>query len=98
KLELKATAVFRQSFERPNISYSNFLVESKPNKIIDILQKVGGTGIVYCNNRRQTTKIADILLATGIAADYYHAGLTQDIREQKQEAWISNKIRVMVCT
>jgi ATP-dependent DNA helicase RecQ len=98
KLELKATAVFRQSFERPNISYSNFLVESKPNKIIDILQKVGGTGIVYCNNRRQTKKIADILLATGIAADYYHAGLTQEIREQKQQAWISNKIRVMVCT
>jgi ATP-dependent DNA helicase RecQ len=98
KLDLKSTAVFRQSFERPNISYSNFLVESKPNKIIDILQKVGGTGIVYCNNRRQTKKIAETLLAIGITADYYHAGLAQDIREQKQEAWITDKIRVMVCT
>lgn len=98
KLELKETAVFRQSFERPNISYSAFLVESKPNKIIDILQKVGGSSIVYCNNRRQTKKIAETLLATGIVADYYHAGLAQDIREQKQKAWVSNKIRVMVCT
>lgn len=98
KLELQATAVFRQSFERPNISYSNFLVESKPNKIIDILQKVGGTSIVYCNNRRQTKKVAETLLAIGITADYYHAGLAQDIREQKQQAWIDGKIRVMVCT
>lgn len=98
KLELKKTAVFRQSFERPNLSYSVFPVESKLNKIIDILQKVPGSSIVYCNNRRQTKKVAEALLLQGIAADYYHAGLTQPVREMKQQAWIQNKVRTMVCT
>ncbi|MBH2004192.1 MAG: RecQ family ATP-dependent DNA helicase [Sphingobacteriia bacterium] len=98
KLELKKTAVFRQSFERPNLSYSNFQVASKLNKILDILNKVPGSSIVYCNNRKQTKKIAEALLLQGIAADYYHAGLAQPVREMKQQAWIQNKIRTMVCT
>jgi len=98
KLALKQTAVFRQSFERPNLSYSNFLVDSKINKILDILHKVAGSSIVYCNNRRQTKKVAEALALQGIAADFYHAGLTQPIREMKQQAWLQNKIRTMVCT
>ncbi len=98
KLALKQTAVFRQSFERPNLSYSNFLVESKINKIVDILHKVNGSSIVYCNNRRQTKKVSEALALQGIAADFYHAGLMQPIREMKQQAWQQNKIRTMVCT
>ena len=98
KLQLKQTAVFRQSFERANLSYSSFLVDSKINKILDILQKVAGSSIVYCNNRKQTKKVAEALAMQGIAADFYHAGLTQPIREMKQQAWLQNKIRTMVCT
>lgn len=98
KLNLQSTAVFRQSFERPNISYSNFLVDSKINKIIRILQKVDGSSIVYCNNRKQTKKIAEALLLQGISADFYHAGLPQELREIKQQNWIQHKCRVMVCT
>jgi ATP-dependent DNA helicase RecQ len=98
KLALKNPKVFRQSFERPNLSYSNFLVDSKINKILDILNKVPGSSIVYCNNRKQTKKIAEALVLQGIAADYYHAGLEQSVREMKQQAWIQNKIRTMVCT
>lgn len=98
QLGLKETAVFRQSFERPNLSYSSFLVESKINKILDILQKVQGSSIIYCNNRKQTKKMAEALILQGIAADFYHAGLGQPIREMKQEAWLNNKIRTMVCT
>jgi len=98
KLELKQTAVFQQSFERPNLSYSVFLVDSKINKIINILQKVTGSSIIYCNNRKQTKKIAELLSLQGIAADFYHAGLSQQVREMKQQAWIQNKVRTMVCT
>lgn len=98
QLGLKETAVFRQSFERPKLSYSTFLVESKINKLLEILQNVPGTSIVYCNNRKQTKKIAEALTIQGIAADFYHAGLSQPIREMKQQAWLQNKIRTMVCT
>jgi ATP-dependent DNA helicase RecQ len=90
--------VFRQSFERKNLSYSNFKVDSKINKIIEILRKVSGTSIVYCKSRKRTKEISELLQLQNISADFYHAGLVQDERNKKQEAWINNKVRVIVCT
>jgi ATP-dependent DNA helicase RecQ len=90
--------VFRQSFERPNLSYSVFKVDSRINKIIEILTKVPGTGIIYCKSRKRTKEICELLQLQNISADYYHAGLLQEERNRKQEAWINNKIRVIVCT
>ena len=98
KLNFTNTKIFRQSFERPNISYSSFLVDSKVNKLIEILQNVSGSSIVYCSSRKQTKELAYLLNLKNIAADYYHAGLTQEIRTLKQQAWINNQSRVMVCT
>ena len=89
---------FRQSFERANLSYSVFKVDSRINKIIEILKNVPGCGIVYCNSRKRTKEIADLIKMHGISADYYHAGLTQEERNSKQEQWIKNKTRVIVCT
>ena len=43
---------FQQSFERPNLSYSVFNVPSKQNKLLEILQNVPGTAIVYCKSRK----------------------------------------------
>lgn len=89
---------FQQSFERPNLSYSVFNAPSKQNKLLEILQNVPGTAIVYCKSRKQTKDIADLLRMNKINADYYHAGLSNDDRNKKQEGWIQNKIRVIVCT
>ncbi len=90
--------VFRQSFERANLSYSVFKVDSKINKLIEVLKKVPGSGIVYCKSRKRTKEISDLLRLQKIAADFYHAGLPQEDRNRKQEEWINNKIRVIVCT
>jgi len=90
--------IFRQSFERANLSYSVFKVDSRINKIIEILRNVPGCGIVYCGSRKRTKEIADLIKMYGLSSDYYHAGLTQDERNSKQENWIQNKIRVIVCT
>lgn len=90
--------VFRQSFERPDLSYSVFHIDSKINKIIEILTKVPGTGIIYCKSRKRTKEISDLLKMHSISSDYYHAGLKQEERNRKQEQWINNKIRVIVCT
>jgi ATP-dependent DNA helicase RecQ len=98
KLAFKQPATFRQSFERPNLSYSVFNVDSKINKIVGILQKVTGSSIVYCKSRRRTKEISDLLNMHGIAADFYHAGLDQEKRSTKQEQWIQNKVRTIVCT
>ena len=98
KLAFKTENIFRRSFERPNLSYSVFTVDSKINKITDILQKVPGSSIVYCKSRRRTKEISDLLNLQGIKADFYHAGLTQEQRSSKQENWIRNTIRTIVCT
>jgi len=90
--------IFRQSFERPNLSYSAFRVESRINKIIEILTKVPGCGIVYCRSRRRTKEISELLQLQNISSDYYHAGLSQEERNRKQEEWIADKTRVIVCT
>ena len=98
KLLFEKQTIFRQSFERPNLSYSVFNVASKINKVEDVLSKVEGTGIVYCRSRRKTKEISDLLNMKGISADFYHAGLPQEERNEKQEAWLKDKTRVIVCT
>jgi ATP-dependent DNA helicase RecQ len=98
KLKFKNQNIFRQSFERPNLSYSVFEVDSKINKIIEILKKVPGSAIVYCKSRKRTKEISELLHLQNISSDYYHAGLAQEDRNRKQEEWIQNKTRVIVCT
>ncbi|MET0461832.1 MAG: ATP-dependent DNA helicase RecQ [Chitinophagaceae bacterium] len=98
KLQLQKPIIFRQSFERPNLSYSVFEVDSKINKTIEILQKIQGSSIIYCRSRKRTKEISDLLQLQGISSDFYHAGLSQEERSRKQEAWIKNAIRVIVCT
>ncbi len=94
----KGWQIFQQSFERPNLSYSVFNVASKQNKLLEILNNVPGTAIVYCKSRKHTKEIADLLLMNKISADYYHAGLSNEARSHKQESWIQNKTRVIACT
>ena len=90
--------VFQQSFERLNLSYSVFNVASKQNKLLEILKNVPGTAIVYCKSRKHTREMADLLRLHQINADYYHAGLSNDERNTKQNDWITNKTRVIVST
>ncbi len=98
KLRFSSPAIFRQSFERPNLSYSVFESDARINKIVEILQKVNGSSIVYCKSRRRTKEISDLLNMHSIRADFYHAGLNQEERNKKQESWIKNNIRTIVCT
>ena len=98
KLKFKNENIFRQSFERSNLSYSVFKIDSKINKLIDVLNSVQGSSIVYCKSRRLTNQIAQLISLQHISADFYHAGLSQEERNKKQEAWISNETRVIVCT
>lgn len=99
KLQFGKTAqVFQQSFKRANLSYSVFKTDNKLGKMLDIFKKVAGTGIVYVRSRRKTKDIAEFLSNNGIKADFYHAGLDPKTRSRKQDEWIKNKTRVMVCT
>ena len=94
----KAQKRFQQSFARPNLSYSVFEPPSKQTKLLEVLQSVKGTAIVYCKSRRQTQQVSDLLKLNKINAEYYHAGLNNEQRNDRQENWINNKTRVIVAT
>lgn len=98
KLKFSGRHIFHQSFERPNLSYSAFKCDSKINKLIEILHKVQGCSIVYCRSRKRTKEVTQLLSYQNISSDYYHAGLTQEERNSKQQQWMDNDIRVIVCT
>ena len=89
---------FHQSFERANLSYSIFNAQGKQNKLLEILNNVKGSAIVYCKSRRHTKDIADLLLLNKINASFYHAGLSNEERSKRQQDWINNTTRVMACT
>lgn len=89
---------FVQSFIKPQLSFSVNQVESKINRCIDILSKLSGSAIIYCNSRRQTQQVAQLLGMQQIQVAYYHAGLSHEERSFVQEQWLNNEIRVIVCT
>ena len=90
--------IFRQSFERPNLSYSVIHTTSRIQKIVAVLNKIPGSAIVYCKTRKRTKEISELLNGRDIEADFYHAGLTTEERNRKQQEWIQNRVRVIVCT
>lgn len=98
KLLFKDQQVFKTSFARENLVYVVLKEEAKMNKLLDILKKVQGSGIVYVRNRRKTKEIALFLQQKGISADFYHAGLSSELRSQKQDNWINDKTRIIVST
>lgn len=89
---------FQQSFERSNLSYSIFSPPAKEIKLVEILNNVKGSAIVYCKSRKHTQQVAGLLGMKGINANFYHAGLGAEDRANRQDSWIKNETRVMVCT
>ncbi len=98
KLKFKENNVFRKSFERNNLAYVVLREEAKREKLLEILTKIKGSGIVYAGSRRMTKETAVFLQNKGIRADFYHAGLSMEERSQKQGAWLKNQQRIMVST
>lgn len=90
--------VFQKSFKRDNLTYYVVKEEDKNNRMLRIINRYPGTGIVYVRNRRKTQETAEFLQKNGIAADFYHAGLDSATRDRKQNDWMTDKIRVIVST
>lgn len=89
---------FRKTFARDNLSIVVRKAEDKERRLTDVLRKVGGSAIIYLRSRKSTQEITALLQRQGISAMFYHAGLSFDERVGAQEAWITDKVRVMVAT
>lgn len=98
QLKMNRPAIHRLSFSRPNLSYIVRYADYKEGKLIEILQRVAGCAIVYVRSRRRTREIAQALVREGISADFYHAGLMPQEKEERQNDWKENRTRVIVAT
>jgi ATP-dependent DNA helicase RecQ len=98
KLQFPEEKIFQQSFARANLSYSCLATEDKRGRLVQILNRVPGTAIVYVRSRRLTAEIAGFLKGQNIRAAAYHAGLSHTVRNQVQNDWVQDRVRVMVAT
>jgi len=101
KLTLKTERtfnVFRMSFERTNLTYVVRHTTDKRKELIHILNSVKGTAIVYARSRRRTKEFSEMLNEAGIPATFYHAGLDTTVKDERQQAWQHDQVRVMVST
>jgi ATP-dependent DNA helicase RecQ len=98
KLAFKQPNIIQKSFVRKNLAYVVQEENDQLGRLKKVLEGIKGSGIVYTNSRKQTQTIAAYLNRNGYSADFYHAGLSHQERDEKQQNWITNKIRVIVAT
>ncbi|MCR4852095.1 MAG: RecQ family ATP-dependent DNA helicase [Prevotella sp.] len=90
--------VFSMSFERSNLAYVVRTTDDKLGQLTHILSSVSGSAIVYVRSRRKTKEIADHLNKLGFNALAYHAGLDSVSRDERQQFWHEDHVRIMVAT
>ena len=91
-------AVFRMSFERQNLAYVVRHVIDKDEQMRHILNHIEGSAIIYTRSRQRTKEIATMLSKAGFSATFFHAGLDNVVKDQRQKAWQSDQIRIIVAT
>ena len=98
-LGMTDATIFRSSFNRPNLYY-----ELRPKHNIDhdiirfIKQHEGKSGIIYCLSRKKVEELAELLMANGIKALAYHAGMDAQTRADNQDAFLHERVDVIVAT
>lgn len=101
-LGLTKANIFISSFNRPNLYYEIRPKRKKEQTIKDIVkfihQHKGKSGIIYTLNRKTTEELADMLVANGIKAVAYHAGLDSTTRAQRQDMFLHEDTEVIVAT
>lgn len=97
-LEMPDAAEVVRGFDRPNIVWSVFRTDNKWKKLREVVEGVPGTGIVYVATRRGVERWRTRLNSHDVAAAGYHGGLDAREREERQQAWVRDEVRVMVAT
>ena len=98
-LGMTDATVFRSSFNRSNLYY-----ELRPKHNVDhdiirfIRQHDGKSGIIYCLSRKKVEELAELLVANGIKALAYHAGMDAQTRADNQDAFLHERVDVIVAT
>jgi ATP-dependent DNA helicase RecQ len=101
-LGLRDAAIFMSSFNRTNLYYEiqpKIKVEDTIKSIVRfIVQNKGKSGIIYTLNRKTTEELASMLMANGVKAVAYHAGLDSKLRAERQDLFLNEDVQVIVAT
>ena len=97
-LNITDAPTFSSSFRRENLRYWIRECHDKHGEIGKILNKLEGSGIIYIRSRKKSVALAKELEQRGIAATYFHGGLSASEKKEKLESWLDNSVRVMVAT
>ena len=98
-LGMSDASVFKSSFNRPNLYY-----EIRPKHDVDreiiryIKQHEGKSGIIYCLSRKKVEELTELLVANGIRALAYHAGMDAATRAANQDDFLMERVEVIVAT
>ena len=98
-LGMSDASVFKSSFNRPNLYY-----EIRPKRNVDhdiirfIKQNEGKSGIIYCLSRKKVEELTELLVANGIRARAYHAGMDAATRAANQDDFLMERVEVIVAT
>ena len=99
RLELKAPNVYRASFNRSNLILSVHRESNRKEAVLTFVQDhLGQAGIIYCNTRKEVDKIWDLLRRSGIQAVRYHGGMEDWERNQNQDLFLHEKVKLIVAT
>ena len=99
-LDILDAKVFKSSFDRSNLYYE---VRPKTKDVVkDIIKYIksnpGKSGIVYCLSRKKVEELAEVLVANGIRALPYHAGLDTQTRRDNQDRFLMEEADIIVAT
>jgi len=101
-LGLRNPQIFISSFNRANLYYEILPKIDKDQTIKSIVrfisQNKGKSGIIYTLNRKTTEELAEMLMANGIKAVAYHAGLESKLRAERQDQFLNEDVQVIVAT
>lgn len=98
-LKLRTPNVTVTGFDRPNLHYCVERVRGKDFFVTDYVQKHSEeSGIIYCATRKKVDALYEGLLARGIRAARYHAGMENEARKKSQEDFLYDRAMVMVAT
>jgi ATP-dependent DNA helicase RecQ len=99
ELHLKDARILVGSFDRPNLVYRVQRRTDRLQQILEVLQsKREESGIIYCIRRNDVDEICAALNREGYRAAPYHAGMTDVARARNQEAFLKDRVRIIVAT
>lgn len=99
QLHLDSPTMLVGGFDRPNLVYRVLAANNRFGQACEVIQRhAGESGIIYCISRKEVDRTSDNLQRLGFKAAPYHAGLSDQLRQQNQEAFLTEQVDVIVAT